>query len=255
MSIKKLLILSAAGLAAVTSAAAFAGGPDDMGPQSLFAPAIYVDVHGGWSFYNWNQVVGANTGTIFAMQQGMTNSQGGAIGGLDVGFQIFKNIAVEVGGMYLPRVQGYANGANDVTTPACQTATTSTSSSCQQTTQYNWAAYAAGRFNVHMPYVEGLDLFAKVGGVWRAMSNQNLAVRGKAGLRSYWDVIYGAGLSYDIMHSGFNVGVQWMHIPGHNAGTNNGSAGEDDAANHRKLASDQPNQNLLTGSVGYKFDF
>lgn len=252
MSIKKLLILSAAGLAAVTSAAAFAGGPDEM-EQSLFAPAIYMDVHGGYSFYNWNGLVANNSGVIF-FDQHLQRGHGGGMGGGDVGLQVFKNIAVEVGGFYLPRVKGVSNTATDVSTPSC--AAGNSSLSCTQGQQYNWAAYAAGRFNVHMPYIEGLDMFAKVGAVWRAMSNHDFSAN-RGGMRHYWDVIFGAGFDYDLMNSGFNVGVQWMHIPGHIAGTNTaGAAGDEDTpSNRRLLSSMQPAQDLVTGSVGYKFDF
>ncbi len=254
MSIKKLLILSAAGLAAVTSAAAFAGGPDQM-EESLFTPAIYADLHGGYSFYNWNQEILGNTGVVWFTPQGLENSMGGAIGGADVGFQIFKNVAVEVGGFYLPRLKGTANDAVDVTNPTACTGSTSADGSCAQGEQWNWVAYAAGRFDVPMPYVQGLNMFAKLGGAWRGMSNQDMTPPGNAGMHSYVTVIFGAGFDYDIMQTGFRVGVQWLHIPGHNAGTNRGGLGEDDASNHSQLASIQPAQDLLTGSVGYKFDF
>lgn len=254
MSIKKLLILSAAGFAAVTSAAAFAGGPDEMSPQSLFTPAIYVDAHGGYSFYNWKNLVD-NVTTIFNNEGGMTqNENGGWIGGLDVGLQIFKNIAVEVGGFYLPTVKGEAN--QNITNSA--TGCGVSGFTCVNSTQYNWMAYAAGKFSVDMPYVEGLDMFAKVGAVWRAMSNENQIVQGRSGLRNYWDVIYGAGFEYDLMHTGFRVGVQWLRIPQNIGGTENPSLNADTADGGKqsvKIAARQPAQDLITGSVGYKFDF
>lgn len=256
MSIKKLLILSAAGFAAVTSAAAFAGGPDEM-PQSLFTPAIYVDAHGGYDWYNWKQMVD-NVTTVFNNQGNMgNNADGGWIGGLDIGLQVFKNVAFEVGGFYLPKVTGETNQNFTNSATGCGASVT-TGATCVTGSQYNWMAYAAGKFSVDMPYVEGLDMFAKVGAVWRGMSNEQQIVPGRAGMKSYWDVIYGAGFEYELMQTGFRLGVQWLRIPGYIGGTENPSlnaASPAGAKQSKLIAARQPAQDLLTGSVGYKFDF
>ena len=254
MSIKKLLILSAAGFAAVTSAAAFAGGPDEMSPQSLFTPAVYADLHGGYSWYDWKGMVG-NMTTIWFNNEGISkNEDGGWAGGADVGFQIFKNIAFEVGGFYLPKVEGTVNTANN----SQQTSCGGDDGTCFSGDQYNWAAYAAGKFSVDMPYVEGLDMYAKVGAMWRGMSNERQSVVGRGGVKGYIDVIYGAGFEYDLMQTGFRVGVQWMRIPGTHRGQENPSTtanGVGGLTPSKEIASRQPAQDLVTGSVGYKFDF
>ncbi len=235
MSIKKWLLLSAAGFIAATSSAVLAGGPDQV-PQSLFTPAIYVDAHGGYSFYNWDALAGASDITIwFNRAMITTNKQGGGMGGLDIGMQIFKNVAFEVGSFYLPRVEGVGNIDPCPDEEICPT---------NAAEQWNWMVYSALRFDVPMPYVNGLNVFAKVGPGWRGMSNVGQTIPGYGGMRDYWTVVFGAGADYAIRQSGFRVGVQWLHVPGYIS-----------VSTLAKAASMQPAQNLLTASVGYKYDF
>lgn len=253
MSIKKLLVLSAAALVTASSAVAFAGGPDAMGPptaaqpapcvdmSSVFSPALYIDLDGGYAFQNWNQFVVSNS-TVFSNTAssnsgfGITdNGYGGGTGLIDVGTQLFEHIGAEVGGIYLPKVTG-PQDANGAGLPGASA------------TQYNWAVYAAGKFSVNVPHVSGLSLFTKVGPVWRAMSNVGFAVSNFSGPHSYWTALYGAGFDYNLsgtapMLTGFSVNLQWLGMPGYSGG---------DRYNNKTIATLQPADNLLTAGLGYQ---
>lgn len=252
MSIKKLLLLSAASMVAA-GGVAFAGGPDHMPAQqeSVFHPGLYMDLHGGYIFQDWAHYI-TNTTTIWSQQDGMTNSKGGFAGGVDIGLQILHNIGVEVGGFYLPRVKGQANSADSFNSRGCGGA----NPTCTDADQYNWLVYAGAKFSVPMPYLDGFDLFAKVGAGWRAMSNTNQVVAGRGGMHSYWRPVFGAGLEYELMQTGFKFGAQWMHIPGNNSGDD--LAANTPSVNHsnsKKFGGRNPTANMVTGSIGYIFDF
>ena len=113
MSIKKLLLLSAAGALAVVSSGAFAGGPD-MGPpveHSMFSPAIYLELNGGYDWYNWQDFANQVTTAFFPGPSSVSwlNKNGGWVGGADVGFDITKFLGVEVGAYYLPELKYLRN--------------------------------------------------------------------------------------------------------------------------------------------------
>ena len=253
MSIKQLLILSAAGLVAASSAVAFAGGPDAMAApaaqpascldlSSLFSPAFYMDADGGYAFQNWGQYL-VNNETVFGTTGapagfGITNnSYGGGTAVFDAGFQFFPHIDFEAGGIYLPEVTG-PQDVGFAQTPG------------SSANQYNWAVYAAGKFSVNIPHVSGLSLFAKVGPVWRAMSNVNFVTSGVAGPHSYWTAIYGAGFQYTFstagqvpMLTGFSANLQWLGIPGYSGS---------DVDSNKTTATLQPGDNLLVAGLGYQ---
>ncbi|PHQ78523.1 MAG: hypothetical protein COB66_08735 [Coxiella sp. (in: Bacteria)] len=245
MSIKKLLVLSAAGLAAAASTVAFAGGPDDMGPPvDHFTPSIYVEANAGYSFADWKRLI-ENTDTIWANSPTTMKSgeEGGFAGGLDVGFNIYKHLAVELGGYWLPYVKGTSNGSAPPTSP---------SAGSSKGNQNNFMAYLAAKFSFAVPYVDGLDVFTKVGAMWRGMGNGGMPVSSYGGLHDYWNVIYGAGFGYDIMHSGFTANLQWMHMPGYLGGS--GQVAAASSKNSKEIASRQPVADMVTLGIGYKFD-
>ena len=252
MSIKKLFLLSAASLAVVGSATAFAGGPDAMAApapaaaptvcqdlSSMFAPAFYMDADGGYAFQNWGQFINNNT-TIFGNSAtpgfGITNNgYGGGTAVFDAGFQFFPHIDFEFGGIYLPEVTG----------PQDSTLASVPGSSANQ---YNWAVYGAGKFSVNIPHVSGLSIFTKVGPIWRAMSNQNFDASGVGGPHSYWTVVYGGGFQYDFstathVLTGFSANLQWLGIPGYSGGS---------VTSNKAVATLQPNDNLLVAGLGYQ---
>lgn len=248
MSIKKLLILSAAGIALAGSASAFAGGPDDMGhamSSSVFTPAVYFEANGGYDMYSWKNFSNNLTTPFFSFDDGQTNKfrnhNGGGVAGLDIGMQITKNLGIELGGYYLPTLKYLRNSSTNPQT---------VSQDGVEGTQHNWMGYVAGKLSMPMPYVDGLSLFTKIGAMLRFNTNEKM-IKQYQGTYHYWDLVYGAGADYNIMNSGFTVGLQYMRLPSNTAGSE--AVNVDSAKNNKKIGSRHPANNLLTGSLGYTF--
>ncbi len=261
MLIKKLSICCV--IIAICPLLVFAGGSDKLPhPNTLIDNQWhiqpYIDLHGGYSFQNWHRVV-SHTTTIWAFAGGFSkNSEGGGIGGFDLGLQLTYNLALELGSYYLPEVKGAVNGQENVASQGCATADgqfQGEGPQCAYGSQYNWMAYVAGKFSMPMPYfIDGLNFYAKIGGVWRAMSNVNQTIVKRGGAKSYWDVIYGAGLDYHLKNSRFRFGVQWLCIPANiNADIYDGQLSNNALYVSNQIAEHQPAANLLTGSIGYAF--
>lgn len=247
MSIKKLLILSAASLT-LSGTFALAGGPDNMPQVEPFHANVYVDLQGGYAFQNWNKVI-SNMTTIWANPAGMKeNEQGGFVGGMDAGFHFIKNFAIELGGFYMPKVEGNVNGSGTFAGTGCQ----NNGVTCTVGHQWNWIAYAAGKFIVDLPYLNGFDMYAKLGGSWRAMANRKQFSAEYSGRFQNWEVMFGGGLEY-IMDN-LKFGAQWLYLPAV------GGVYELDAINlsqnpeaAKKTARTQPAANILTANIGYQF--
>lgn len=221
MSIKKLLILSAAGLAAVSSAVAFAGGPDAMGPanaqpacsDAMYQPAFYIDADGGYNFANYNNFIGTSTAT--------NNYYGSGVGGGDIGVQFNNYMGLELGSYYLGEVGNSTTGRTSYT------------------------VYGAGKFSVPVPYVAGLNTFAKVGVAWVGQNNNgSFPAATTTGSQDYWAPIFGAGFDYAIAQvSGLSVNLQWLRVSGSGSVTTGGSTYEKSAA---------PASDLLVAGLGYQ---
>lgn len=243
MSVKKLLVLGAAGLAAIGVTAAMAGGPDHMAMPSEhgFQKSVYVDLHGGaaesdWREFNSNGVIGASSDSSFIAT---TNRRGGWTGGVDFGYNITQHIAAEAGWFYLPRVSAKGSGSA-VNGAAVQSATTSAN-------VRSWFAYVAAKLTVPTIIVDHLDLFGKVGVAYRALkygtSSTDATLKAVMGNGHYWAPVFGAGIQYS--WENWMLGAQYMFLPS-NTNVNYASTnfGAPDAA---------PAVNLGTVFVGYKF--
>ena len=244
MSIKKQLVLAAAGLLAV-GGVAFAGGPDNMGPpvSSSFQPSVYMDLNGGYDFYNFDNYRNNVDTIFFSNAKDIKNHDGGFTGGLDVGFQFFKHVGLEVGGYYLPQLKGNNNSA---------TTRNAAVDGGKTSKQWNWMAYVAARLGMQVPYVQDLSVYTKVGAMYRGFYATNQSTTGFARDNHYFGVVYGLGLSYDIAQTGFSAGMQWLNMPSHLTGDES-VGGSITNAYGKDVAKRFPSQNLLTANVGYKF--
>ncbi|HLB56201.1 MAG TPA: hypothetical protein VJK30_02585 [Coxiellaceae bacterium] len=242
MSVKKILVLSAAAFVAMGATAAMAGGPDHMAMPSepAFQNNVYIEGHFGgtlanWTDFNSNNVIG-NAGTSYFAPS--SNGKGSWVGGADLGYSITQNIAVEGGWFYIPQVSANGTGA----TPG-----TAASQLGQTAKVDSWFAYAAAKFTV--PVVSTFDLFGKVGVAYRSLSYTVpaaiTAMTGSvAGNGGYWAPVFGAGAQYG--WGAWILGFQYMYLPGNSAvNYGNTSFGAPNAA---------PELNQFTGSLGYKFD-
>lgn len=236
MSLKKLLVLSAAAFAAMGVTAAIAGGPDHMAmsAQPAFQNSVYVDGHLGYAQSNWNSfnsnvVMGVADSSLFAPT---SHGKGGLAGGVDVGYTITQHIAVEGGWFHAPQVKGAVTALGTLVEPVDSTAKIS-----------SWFAYMAGRFTV--PVMNDFDLFGKVGVAYRSLTQSiPTAISGVSDHGHYWSPLFATGLEYN--WGQWRVGAQYTHLDG-NSSVNYGNAflGAPNAA---------PAVNMYTGFLGYTFN-
>ena len=239
MSVKKLLVLAAAGLAVVGATAVMAGGPDHMAMSSpaVFENSVYLDLHAGydqsnWTDFNSNNVMGASAVSAYAPS---SDGKGGFTGGLDLGYNVTQYVAFEGSWFHLPEVTGKGTGA-------IQSTTTSQSASIN-----SWVADLAAKLSV--PVMENLDLFGKVGLAYRQLtyslpSVASVTLKAVTNDGHYWTPLFGTGIQYT--WNNWLFGAQYTYLPGDST-INHGYTGfgAPDAA---------PEANLYTGFVGYKFN-
>lgn len=212
MSVKNILLSAAAGVAIVATSAAFAGGPDHMAPPApAFHPNIYVEGNVGYADTDWSDINFGTSGD---------DDGTGFTGGVDVGYHFRRHFAVEMGWQYLPetKVVGTTNFDRD-----------------------SWFIY--GALKLLVPVMDNVDLYGKVGVLYRDLSGNGTAtvpggtVRVRDG--DYIDAYFAAGAQYAFMHN-WLFGVQYSYVPG----DYDGSSPSDTA----------PCVSLYTVSVGYKFN-
>lgn len=242
MSVKKLLVLTAASLAAIGATAAMAGGPDHMAMPSepAFQNSIYLDGHVGYTQSNWtdfnsNNVVGSHATSWYVPSK---NGKGGVTGGLDMGYNITQHIAAEAGWFYIPQVKAVGSTSTVNGVSFAGTATGKVDS---------WFAYMAAKLSV--PVMEHFDLFGKVGVAYRGLTYSPKASTAIAGGVTnnghYWAPVFGAGLQYTFAEA-WLVGAQYMYLPGNSeVNYGNTSFGAPNAA---------PEVNMYTAFLGYKFN-
>lgn len=244
MSVKKLLVLSAAAFAAMGATAVLAGGPDHMAMPSepAFQNSVYVEGHLGYAQSNWNDfnsnnVIGTAGTSSTSVYSPTKHGKGGFTGGADLGYTITQHIAVEGGWFYVPQVNAQGNGSASAPVNL---------NSANTATVKSWFAYTAAKLSV--PVMDNLDLFGKVGVAYRSLSytrsNANATLAAVTGKGHYWAPVFGAGIQYN--WASWILGAQYMYLPGNtNVNYANTSFGAPDAA---------PEINMYTGFVGYRFN-
>ncbi|OGT26909.1 MAG: hypothetical protein A2624_02225 [Gammaproteobacteria bacterium RIFCSPHIGHO2_01_FULL_42_8] len=248
MSVRKLLVLSAAGLAAIGATAAIAGGPDHMAMPSEpgFQNSVYIDLHGGyensnWSDFNSNNVLGPSATSNYVPT---SRGKGYWTAGADMGYNITQHIAAEAGWFYQVKVSG--NGTTLATNGVA-------SQSGNSLNVHSWFAYMAARLNVAL--ADDFDLFGKVGVGYRALSYSRTnqasggGITGVTGNGSYWAPVFGTGVQYN--WGDWMLGAQYLYFPANTdvnrttaSGVTAGAYGAPNAA---------PAIHTYTGFVGYKF--
>jgi len=220
MSMKKLLVLAAAGL---VSSAALAGG---VGSYNAAAPAlhsytgIYIEGMAGYATTYYKNLVGTSASDDW------THGTGNWSVGADVGYQWNKYFSGELGGVYL-----FSSKYNDA-------------SASGQVTFKPWTAYLAGK--VAVPVVDNVSLFGKFGvGYVRQKVSQGAgtAMPGVANYDtgSHWGPMFGVGVAYH-WTSNIYVDGQYLRFAG---------AVKTDASGNKSTYVPSPNVFLL--GVGYKF--
>jgi hypothetical protein len=149
MSVKKILLLAAAGAAAVSMTAAMAGGFTQEPSTSVAENGYYVEGHLGYA--NQNYFDNKNWAVVTQFRD-HNNARGGFAAGVDAGYKINKHFAVELGWFHLPTV----------TLPSAFPFSTSSAAHLQ-----SWALYLAGKYMMPLPWMNSTDMFFKFGVAYR----------------------------------------------------------------------------------------
>lgn len=203
MSVKKLLLLAAAG-AAVVGTTAFAGGVDSTysAPMAATAPTSYFYVQGnvGYATTDWANEYGDWVGS-------WSKGNGGFTWGVDAGYMWTQNLGLELGYYMFPKATGSvtATGAAESRIPGVLGDSVSDD---------QWAVYGAAKFAV--PVYPNLDIYAKAG---VGYNRNNHSIAGVSTSYHKWGFVGGAGVDYTFDNNVF-VDVQYMYFQGDNSATN-----------------------------------
>ena len=201
MSVKKLLILSAA---ALISTSALAGGASNYtapaaSKSSIDSTGLYVGVNGGWAQLDWKNQDGQPAGTSW----NNAGSNGSLTLGADMGYSFNQYLAVELGGFWLPTDAKF---------------TVSGSSISFQT----WDLYLAGKAT--MPVYDNVDLFGKFGLAYTRTTATVSGSTTSSGKNNYMPM-FAAGLGYDFLEN-WNANVQYALILGRQSNGSSYSANQ-----------------------------
>lgn len=218
MSVKKFLVLTAAGIASVGATAALAGGPDAM-QAPVFQPNIYVEVNLGYVQSNWRSFA------ITPFVSFGDNINGGFTFGFALGYNFMKHFSAEIGWDWIPEAKGSTAAVNN-----------------NNLTVQSWIFYLAGKLDV--PLMDNLDLFGKFGAAYRSLDWAGAAAVGApvatipGGSQSYWSPFFAAGGQY-AFNDNLYMTLQWKHVSANNDGGNASEAA--------------PSANFYTAGLGYRF--
>lgn len=147
MSVKKILLLSSAGVAAVSMTAAMAGGFTHEPTAPVAENGYYIEGHAGYARQNyfdntnWRAATHVDTNTN-------NNARGGFSAGVDAGYKINRHFAVELGWFHLPDVRTNAPGSVGAYFSS-------------------WVLYLAGKYMCPLPWMNNTEWFFKMGVSYR----------------------------------------------------------------------------------------
>jgi len=244
MSIKRNLVLAAAGLAALGTTAAMAGGPDvDIAPVApQFVPYVYIEGNVGYAGVDWKSLNRRsdfiNPARDHIFKHTNSNGEGGFTGGVDLGYMFTRHFGIEGGWYWLPRVKGTSWGGFPYGVYNKELRISS------------WFAYVAGK--VVVPLFDNFDLFGKAGVAYRNLDYSGYRDNGhhhKAegsrlrgyfpGEQHYWRPVFAVGGQY-VLDNAWVFDVQYMRVS--------------DYLNFNHPARRAPSVNSWTFSLGYMFD-
>ena len=234
MSVKKFLILTAAGIVSLGTTAAIAGGPDMMAPPApVDYSGVYIEGDIGWAQVNWGDFW---AGALNSAPVGLGLASGAAIGahresgftyGGDLGYQFNRYFSAEAGWYHLPTVAGEHSS--------------SSGSNLDPIVVRSWLVYFAGK--VAIPVADDFDIFGKAGIVWRKLDYSGPAVGLAAITAVFHDTHYSKpffafGAQW-FLDQNWSANIQYMVVPGYYRAA--------------EIAMQAPKANLVVGGIGYKF--
>ena len=189
MSIKKILVLAATGIA---SSAALAGGPVKYtAPAAMPASAnnntgVYIEGLVGYNRYTFDDALPATGNASW------DNGSGNWSFAADVGYQFQRYFSAELGGIYTLKAK-YTNANGD------------------SVNVQPWYAYLAGKMSV--PVYDNISVFAKLGAGYQKIKNSNENLTNGLYTSSNWGPMFGAGVAYNITPE-FYITGQWLRFTG-----------------------------------------
>ncbi len=232
MSVKKLLILTAAGVASVGMTAAIAGGPH-MPPAPVADSYFYIEGNFGYADQDFADT---NVNTVSSTIPVESNGGSGGIAyGGDIGYMFNQYWGLEAGWTYLPRFTNLGEATN---------------------VNLGWKLYNTQGVwmvaKIVAPVTENVDVFFKAGVSYRygkliytggAFANDPIR------RMEEWRPLLAVGGTYNIGQE-WMASLQFMHFMGGTSYGWNNPAGAGTAGAASLVA---PASNVLTLGVGYKF--
>ena len=203
---------------------------------------FYVEGNVGYANHPWTNDRTTTVGleNQLGVLTNLSNINGGAVGGVDVGYQFTRFLALEGGWSYIPTA-GY-NRIRTVTLPVGET--TFTLPQGKQVYINSGLAYIAAKGNI--PLWNRLDAFGKLGAAY-AYNNTNINVPASlvnsptvhtTNSSNFWNALFGFGLQYSMLNN-ISFNVQYDYVPGYQ-----------EASANQFIT---PPIQLVTFGVGYKF--
>jgi len=272
MSLKKILMISAAGIAALGLQAAIAGGPDTFvahAPVDTGA-GIYVEGNIGYVYRPWKHTDTVADGlsdlthdTDNTFKLSTHRATGGFAAGGDIGYQFNHYLGAEIGGYYLPQYKVDFSGKESLPFDIRPYEDIHGQVNFNESLNYkvtSWLAYGAAKLTV--PVYQNFSVFGKIGvgythndldvsGDLKVPGHDNVGDAGTADLpvsfsvkEHHWTPVFAFGGQYAFSDNLY-VLAQYMRVPGYHRTVHSNS---DD-----HLHIQTPNINLFTAGVGYKF--
>lgn len=203
MSVKKILLLGAAGVAAVSMSAAMAGGMTHEPTAPMADSGYYIEGHLGYARQNyfdnfrWSTGGGTNYGTASSNN---SNVRGGFAAGLDAGYKINRHFGVELGWFHLPDVNLASN--NSVAAAYLK----------------SWVLYLAGKYMMPLPWMNSTDVFFKLGVAYRkatipAAAQASAAYNTTTGSSTFVRPMFATGLDYSFSDTWSGI-MQYAYFMG-----------------------------------------
>lgn len=197
MSVKKFLILTAAGAMSLAATSVFAGGPDIAPPPDN---GVYFELSVGYAGLDWADHYNYLDPDFYS------SGGGGFTFGADLGYQFNQYFGLELGWFWLPRVRyaGDYDWRNDNNN-------TISADNDDEDDYYNetrriqdWFAYLAAKFMA--PVAEHLNAYFKFGVAYRRTEISDLNDVDS------WRPIFGGGFQY-YFDDFWSIKLQWLHLP------------------------------------------
>ena len=230
MSVKKVITMSAVGLAAVGSVAAFAGGPDDVAPPTY--AGVYIEGNAGYAARDW-QNDGSTVYGVFHTVGLVTSKsalKGGFTCGVDLGYQFNEYFSVEGGWFYLPKSKASLGGTVGRAVFAPVAASIS-------------SGLAYGALKMTVPVYFNTYLFGKLGAGYtynkvKGATFPSTNFAGGVTRSNFWNPLWAAGAQY-YFNPNLSINFQYTSVAGYHK-----SSGKNFFV---------PSANLFTVGLGYKF--